>query len=65
MPYDRPYDKEGNLEKRLKYSNIYMGSAELSNPLYEAMLSNFTTDTDRVLPTVSLLSLLLLPNRDG
>ena len=43
MPYDRPYDKEGNLEKRLKYSNIY-GSAELSNPLYEAMLSNFTTD---------------------
>lgn len=43
MPYDRPYDKEGNLEKRLKYSNIY-GSAELSNPLYEAMLSNFSID---------------------
>lgn len=43
MPYDRPYDKEGNLEKRLKYSNVY-GSAEQSNPLYEALLSNFSTD---------------------
>ena len=32
MPYDRPYDKEGNLEKRLKYTNIN-GSAELRNPL--------------------------------
>ncbi|MEG2341329.1 MAG: carboxypeptidase-like regulatory domain-containing protein, partial [Odoribacter sp.] len=55
MPYDRPYDMDGNLEKRLKYSNIYNG-ADQNNPLYEALLDNFNINsTDEFINNFKLI----------
>ncbi len=39
QPYDRPYDKEGNLIETLEFSMD--GSSQINNPLYEALLNNY------------------------
>lgn len=39
QPYDRPYDKDGNLIERLEFSKD--GSQYINNPLYEALLNNY------------------------
>ncbi|WP_082667098.1 SusC/RagA family TonB-linked outer membrane protein [Gabonibacter massiliensis] len=45
QPYDRPYDKQGNLIQKLEFSkkrdNTNYGK---NNPLYEALLNNFQYD---------------------
>lgn len=40
QPYDRPYDHDGNLIKKLEFSSAF-GQLTKNNPLYEALLGNF------------------------
>lgn len=39
QPYDRPYDKNGNLIEELEFSQN--GTQKINNPLYEALLNNY------------------------
>lgn len=39
QPYDRPYDKDGNLIEELEFSKDDYGA--INNPLYEALLNNY------------------------
>lgn len=39
QPYDRPYDKKGNLIEVLEFSQN--GTQKINNPLYEALLNNY------------------------
>ena len=39
QPYDRPYDKDGNLIEVLEFSKD--GTSAINNPLYEALLNNY------------------------
>lgn len=41
QPYDRPYDKDGNLIKTLQFSRDKSSGKQLNNPLYEAKLNNY------------------------
>lgn len=41
QPYDRPYDYNGVLVKKLEFSSLNR-NAGANNPLYEAMLNNFS-----------------------
>lgn len=40
QPYDRPYDQDGILQKKLEFSSVGT-TGTLNNPLYEALLSNY------------------------
>lgn len=54
LPYDRPYDENGILVKKLEFSDKY-GYLSLNNPLYEALLGNFQySKYDEVIDNVSL-----------
>ena len=44
QPYDRPYDKDGVLVKKLEFSQAKGTSSSLNNPLYEAKLNNYNFD---------------------
>lgn len=54
QPYDRPYDEEGELLKKLQFTSNNR-NAGINNPLYEALLSNFEySKYDEFLDNVSL-----------
>lgn len=54
LPYDRPYDENGILVKKLQFSSDRGGST-FNNPLYEALLGNFQySKYDEVIDNVSL-----------
>ena len=45
QPYDRPYDKQGNLIQELEFSKMRNNDGRgKNNPLYEALLNNFQYD---------------------
>ena len=54
LPYDRPYDENGILVKKLQFSSD-RGGITFNNPLYEALLGNFQySKYDEVIDNVSL-----------
>lgn len=44
QPYDRPYDKDGNLIETLEFTKNPSTETNLNNPLYEALLNNYQFD---------------------